>query len=43
LRSLDAPNPQERKVMVVYHYGPGERAACQVIPNGDITVTATYW
>ncbi len=42
LPSLDAPNPQERKVMASYHYGPGERAACQVIPHGDITVTLAH-
>ena len=41
--ALPEPSAQELKLFTKYKYLRGERAACQVKPIGDVTVTTSYW
>ncbi len=40
---LDPPSAREKEIMQKYQYNADERAACVVMPHGDITVTTSYW
>jgi adenylate cyclase len=41
--NLPEPSALEANVMQTYGYGPQDRAACLVIPTGDVKVTTSYW
>ena len=40
---LSAPTTIELRTAVARGFAEDERLACQAVPDGDVTVTTTYW